>query len=102
LKLLLEVGTEQLSRRLMEVTDRLCECLSQAGFPIASCREGERRSGIVSFGVPGRDPQQLKKDCKAHGVIVNCRAGRMRASPHIYCNDEDIERLIAAVTASPS
>jgi cysteine desulfurase / selenocysteine lyase len=49
--------------------------------------------------VPGRDPLQLKKDCRARGVIVNARAGRMRAAPHAYCNDEDIDRLINAVTS---
>ena len=74
------------------------QLLVRAGLPIASCRDGERRSGIVSFNVPGRDPPQLKKDCRDRGVIVNARAGRMRAAPHAYCNDEDIDRLIKAVT----
>ena len=64
---------------------------------VASCREGERRSGIVAFDVPGRNPLEVKKACKARGVILNARAGRMRASPHVYCNEADIERLIEAV-----
>lgn len=97
LKLLVETGTDRLSAQLLDVTDRLCERLLQAGFPVASSRDSDRRSGIVAFDVPGRDPQQVKKQCKSRGVIVNCRAGRMRASPHVYCNDDDIDRLIDAI-----
>jgi len=98
LRMIVDVGPENISQRLLDVTDRLCERLSRAGLPVASCREGERRSGIVAFDVPGRDPLELKKQCKARGVIVNARAGRMRASPHVYCNEPDMDRLIEAVT----
>jgi len=99
LSLIVEVGPDKMSRRLLDVTDRLCERLSGAGLTVASCREGERRSGIVAFDVPGRNPSELKKECKTRGVIVNARAGRMRASPHVYCDNADLDRLIDAVTA---
>ncbi|HXY36674.1 MAG TPA: aminotransferase class V-fold PLP-dependent enzyme [Planctomycetaceae bacterium] len=98
LELLIEIGPDKMSQRVLEITDRLCERLSRAGLPIASCRDADRRSGIVSFDVPGRDPLQLKKDCRARGVLLNARAGRMRAAPHGYCNDDDIDRLLEAVT----
>jgi cysteine desulfurase / selenocysteine lyase len=98
LRMIVDVGPEKISQRLLDVTDRLCERLARAGLATASCREGERRSAIVAFDVPGRNPLELKKQCKARGVIVNARAGRMRASPHVYCNDADLDRLIEAVT----
>jgi len=97
LRMVVDVGPQRMSERLLEVTDRLCERLARAGLHVASCREGERRSGIVAFDVPGRNPLELKKACKARGVILNARAGRMRASPHVYCDDADIDRLIDAV-----
>jgi cysteine desulfurase/selenocysteine lyase len=99
LELLVDIGPARIGEHVLDITDKLCQRLTRAGLPIASCREGERRSGIVSFDVPGRDPLQVKKDCRASGVIVNARAGRMRAAPHAYCNDEDIDRLINAVTS---
>ncbi|HEV8068812.1 MAG TPA: aminotransferase class V-fold PLP-dependent enzyme [Planctomycetaceae bacterium] len=98
LELLVEIGQDKTSERVLEITDRLCERLARAGLPVASRREGSHRSGIVSFDVPGRDPLQLKKDCRARGVIVNARAGRMRAAPHAYCNDDDLDRLLDAIT----
>jgi cysteine desulfurase/selenocysteine lyase len=98
LRMIVDVGPDKMSQRLLDVTDRLCERLARAGLATASCREGERRSAIVAFDVPGRNPLELKKQCKARGVIVNARAGRMRASPHVYCNEADLDRLIEAVT----
>ena len=97
LRFLLEFGIDQIADRLLEITDELCVRLLQHGAEIASCREGGRRSGIVSFQLPDQDPQQVRLRCKQAGVIVNCRAGRIRVSPHVYCNDEDIDRLIAAL-----
>jgi cysteine desulfurase / selenocysteine lyase len=97
LKLIVGVGPERMSQRLLEVTDRLCDRLGHAGLGVASCRDAERRSGIVSFDAPQGNPVKLKQDCRARGVVLNARGGRMRASPHVYCNDDDIERLIEAV-----
>jgi len=99
LEVLVSIGVAQIGKRILEVTDELCERLRSAGAEIVSCREADRRSGIVAFSIPGTDPQQLKAQCRSQGVIANCRAGRMRVSPHAYTNEADIERLIAALRA---
>ncbi|HUG93633.1 MAG TPA: aminotransferase class V-fold PLP-dependent enzyme [Planctomycetaceae bacterium] len=99
LRLLLEIGVERLSERLLDVTDRLCDRLRQVGAQVASCRDGERWSGIVAFTLAGRDPVETKKRCRHAGVVLNARAGRLRASPHVYTSAEDIERLLEAMQA---
>ncbi len=97
LRFLMQFGIDQMAERLLEITDELCVRLLQLGAEISSCREGNRRSGIVSFQLPEQDPQQVRLLCKQAGVIVNCRSGRLRVSPHVYCHDEDIDRLMAAL-----
>jgi selenocysteine lyase/cysteine desulfurase len=97
LELLLELGVEPISRRLLEVTDLMCQRLALAGAVIHSDRRPQHASGIVSFEMPGRDPMQLRKQCLELDAVLSCRAGRLRASPHAYTNEEDIERLVAAV-----
>ena len=98
LELLLEFGIDAISQRVLELTDLLCERLAGQSCLIRSQREGEHRSGIVSFEMPGRDPFALRKQCLDRGVALSCRAGRLRASPHAYGSEADIERLMAALS----
>lgn len=85
--------------RVLELTRFACDRLTLAGARIASSRAPGRASGIVSFEFPGRDPQELRKKCLSRQVALGCRAGRLRISPHAYANEEDVERLVAALRA---
>ena len=97
LELSLRYGQEAISRRVLEITDLACRRLAVAGAVIESVRDGDRRSGIVSFRMPGRDPDALRKQCLQHQVVLSCRAGRLRISPHAYNDESDIDRLIDAL-----
>ncbi len=100
LERLINFGTDRIAEQIQLVGDAVCERLKSAGGEIASCRDGDRRSGIVAFTWPDRDPQEIKKHCLARGVVLNCRAGRVRVSPHAYNDERDIDRLIDALTES--
>ena len=63
-----------------------------------SHREPARASGIVAFELAGRDPLATKKTLLAQDVVVSCRAGRLRISPHAYTSEEDLDRLIAGLS----
>ena len=97
LELLLRFGQEAISARVLEITDFACSRLEGAGAVVESFRDGERRSGIVSFRFPGRDPDALRKQCLERQVVLSCRGGRLRISPHAYNDAADIERLIEAL-----
>lgn len=98
LELLLRYGQEAIGRRVLQITDLACRRLAAAGAAIESCREPEHASGIVSVRVPGRDPDALRKQLLQRGVVVSCRAGRLRISPHAYNDESDVERLVEAVS----
>ncbi|MGE3315369.1 MAG: aminotransferase class V-fold PLP-dependent enzyme [Planctomycetaceae bacterium] len=97
LKLLTDIGTDATSKRIHDVTNLLCAKLPDAGAIVASARDNNRWSGIVSFELPGHEPMALKKHCRNFGVAVNQRAGRVRASAHVYNNEDDIDKLIDAL-----
>jgi selenocysteine lyase/cysteine desulfurase len=97
LELLGRFGMAAISNRVLEITDLACERLAGIGAKILSDRSAEHRSSIVSFEMPGRDPEALRRKCLEQKIALSCRAGRLRISPHAYNSAEDIERLIEAI-----
>jgi selenocysteine lyase/cysteine desulfurase len=97
LELLLALGLENIAASILDITDSACERLQAIGATIISDRQRERRSGIVAFELPGKDSLSVKKHCLKQNVVLSCRAGRLRISPHAYNNEEDLDRLVAAL-----
>lgn len=98
LRLISQFAAKALAERVLEITDAACEELRGIGADIRSDRSRPRSSGIVAFDLPDRDPQQVRAHCRQHGVLLACRAGHLRLSPHAYNNEEDLDRLINALT----
>jgi selenocysteine lyase/cysteine desulfurase len=102
LKLLAVLGVENIAASILDITERACERLRDIGANIVSDRrmdhrDGQQRSGIVAFELPGRDPLAVKRHAMQQEVVFGCRAGRLRISPHAYNNEEDLDRLIKAL-----
>ena len=94
MQLLLEIGINQVSSRIMDLTDHLCEQAAQAGIEIYSSRRPEDRSSIVSLVSRDGDPRGQVRRCRAAGVVINQRAGRLRISPHCYNTTAELDRLL--------
>lgn len=104
LELLTELGAENTAAAILDITERACARLNKIGATIVSDRRmdhrgGEQRSGIVAFEIPGRDPLAIKKHAMQQDVVFGCRAGRLRISPHAYNNEEDLDRLVEALSS---
>lgn len=96
-ELLGQFGMDALSERVLEITDLICRQLNEIGAVVLSDRTPAHGSGIVSFEIPDRDPYALQQQCVDRKVLLSCRAGRLRVSPHAYNNAEDVKRLIEAL-----
>jgi selenocysteine lyase/cysteine desulfurase len=99
LELLTRFGPPALCQRIFEVTDLACQRLQGIGARIRSDRSPEHKSGIVIFDLPGRDSAALRKRCLERGVVLSCRGGGLRISPHAYNDASDIDRLIEVLGA---
>ncbi|MCI0685398.1 MAG: aminotransferase class V-fold PLP-dependent enzyme [Gemmataceae bacterium] len=96
LEWLLEIGIDKVAGRVLELTDHLCRRVAerQADLTVFSSRRPGAASGIVSLAYA--DPARVGavvRDCRANGIIINKRAGRVRVSPHCYNSVEEIDRL---------
>jgi len=91
-EMLLEVGIDQVFRRVLATTDRLSEGLRNRGFEIVTPLGREERSGILSF-VPTADSERLWSFMTERKVSVSIRGSAIRLSPHFYNNKSDIDRF---------
>ncbi|MBN9122379.1 MAG: aminotransferase class V-fold PLP-dependent enzyme [Planctomycetes bacterium] len=96
LELLLNAGIDNVRRRVIELTDYLCDGAMSRGWKVFSSRVECEKSGIVSLIHPTLPADEVTKRCKAAGVAVNSRAGRVRVSPHAYNTESEIDRFLSA------
>jgi len=95
LEVILEAGVERIARRILTLTDRLCEGLRRIGWSVQSPREVEdERSGIVLCGREGADAQALRARLERERIVVSVRGGGLRIAPHGYNTPEEIDRIV--------
>ncbi len=97
LALLLEVGIDTVSRRILALTRRLCRGLEEKGYRVISSRRPGEESGIVSFVSRRHGHEPLVKELEEKKIIIVVRENRLRASPHFYNTTEDIDHLLDAL-----
>jgi cysteine desulfurase / selenocysteine lyase len=90
-------GIENIANHIARLTDRLCDRLP-ANYDVVSARTSTERSHIVSIRHrDGIAPSRLAKDLEEQDVIVSPRGEFLRIAPHLYNNEQDIDRLIDAL-----
>lgn len=82
---------------VLDNTQWAVNALREAGATVQWPNQVEQRSGIVSFSWRDQDPQVVRQRCLKDRVVLSCRLGRLRISPHGYNNRDDIERLIESL-----
>jgi selenocysteine lyase/cysteine desulfurase len=87
-------GREAIAARLRMLTSRIAEGLRNTGALILD--EKLRAPHILSLGFPQGMPSGLVEKLAAENVHVAPRLGRLRISPHVYNDEADADRFVAA------
>jgi len=95
MELLAAWGAGAVVERLAALTRRIAEGV--AGLPISVPDERVRAPHILSLGFPEGMPAGLVAQLAADNVYAAPRLGRLRISPHVYNDDADCDRLVAAL-----
>ena len=97
LSLLQEVGMGAVQAAIEPRIEHLIARIDARGYELLSPRTPERRAGIVTFRVPGSDPQALYARLMAGQCLCAQRGGGVRFSPHFYTPFEDLDRAMELV-----
>jgi len=71
--------------------------LERRGAVVRSSRAPGERSGLVSFEWPSEEPSRTAARLRARRIFVVARRSGVRASPHFYNNEDEIEALVQAL-----
>jgi selenocysteine lyase/cysteine desulfurase len=97
-ELLMEVGIDTIAARLKSLTERLAEGLRAKGYGLVSPRGEDEWGGIVSFTAKHMNAEGVAAELRADRRIeLALRDGRLRASPHFYNTEQQIDRLVEAL-----
>ncbi len=90
-----EWGAAAVARRLAMLTDRIADGVH--GLGVSMPARDVRAPHILSLGFKGGMPAALIGGLAADGIHVAARLGRMRISPHVYNDEADADRFVAAL-----
>jgi kynureninase len=91
-----EVGVPAIREKSMRQTGRLLELADEAGIPVHTCRDPQRRGGVVVFDVA--NAREVTAELIRREILVDYRpqAG-IRVAPHFYTADEELDHTVQQI-----
>jgi selenocysteine lyase/cysteine desulfurase len=102
-KLILEIGVENIGRELLRKRGLLVPALQAKGYRVLNAEAPvESASGIVTFCTPGKDFSALHQKLTDANIVASLRTDRtgqnyIRLSPHFYNTDAELNRTLELV-----
>ncbi len=79
----------------VRLTERIADGVRDNGVTVPDIRF--RAPHILSLAFEGGMPAGLIEGLASDGIYVAPRLGRMRISPHVYNDEADVDRFVAAL-----
>jgi selenocysteine lyase/cysteine desulfurase len=96
MEMVAEWGAPAIAQRLAMLTEGIEQRVRSLGVAVLERRV--RAPHILCLGFKGGMPKGLIEGLAADGVHVAARLGRLRVSPHVFNDEADIDRFVAALT----
>lgn len=88
-------GVENVSETIGGLTDLAEE--KAAGLGVEAVPAGRRARHMIGLKLPPSAPQDLATRLAAERIFVSVRGRSLRVSPHLYNDEQDVERLFEAL-----
>ena len=91
-------GVENIQASLAEINSRIAAEARELGLETLA---DERRPGhFLGLIFPEGVPEELPEKLKAQKIYVSVRGKSVRVTPHLWIDDNDIDRLLTVLKAS--
>jgi kynureninase len=91
-----EAGTEAIQAHVRRLNTRLLEGLDAIGATVATPRPEDQRGALVC--VRSSDVESLVAALAAERIVTSSRDANLRISAHLYNVEEDVDRVLVALT----
>lgn len=91
------MGRARIEERLKSITTSISEKAKALGNRVAVPDERFRAPNVICLAFPGGMPAGLVEKLAGDKVYAAPRLGRLRISPHVYNDEVDVDRLVAAL-----
>jgi selenocysteine lyase/cysteine desulfurase len=95
MEMMAEWGLPAICERLAMLTDRIADGVRGLGIRVPD--RHLRAPHILSLGLEGSRAAGLVEGLASEGIYVAPRLGRVRVSPHVFNDEEDADRFVAAL-----
>jgi selenocysteine lyase/cysteine desulfurase len=95
MEMVIDWGAAAIAQRLAMLTEQVAEGVRDLGTSVLAPRL--RAPHILSLGFGKGMPKGLVEGLASEGIHVAARLGRLRVSPHVFNDEADIERFVAAL-----
>ena len=95
MEMMADWGASAVMERLLMLTERIAEGVR--GFGVSVPERRLRAPHILSLGFEKGMPAGLVEGLATEDIYVAPRLGRMRVSPHVFNDEEDADRFVAAL-----
>jgi len=98
LRIVREVGLEQIRVHSLRLSDRLLQRIDDGGFASVTPRDAARRGGTVAVNPP--DAQAISRRLLERDFLIDYRPGAgIRISPHFYNTEDECDAVVAEIAA---
>ena len=95
LRQLLDWEVPRIAATLGRITGRIQREVEAIGLPLTT---GDRVPHMLGIGLPDRARGAVAGALAEAGVFAGVRGSSLRVSPHLWTTDQDVERLVGALT----
>jgi kynureninase len=93
-----QIGVDKIRKKSIRQTGMLIDIAEEAGFKINTPRGACDRGGTVSIDLP--DAERVTRELLRRDILIDYRPGAgIRAAPHFYTDDAELELLIMQIDA---